>query len=78
MLLRFIVISVLNANNVDPEQTPRSVASDLSLHSLQMSILWDARHKWIKHYLRSYNLISSLFASTFGNRKEYESFVWFL
>ena len=29
-----------NANSVDPAQTPRSVASDLGLHSLSMSVLW--------------------------------------
>ena len=37
--LRFIVITftelpVCNANSVDPDQTPRSVASDLGLHCL--------------------------------------------
>ena len=35
----------------NPDQTPRSVASDLSLHCLPMSLSWDARHKWIKFYL---------------------------
>ena len=48
MLLYFIEVLVLNANSVDPDQTPRSVASDLDLHCLQMSLLWDARHKWVK------------------------------
>ena len=37
----------LNADSVDPDQTPRSAASDLGLHCLSMSLLWDARHKWI-------------------------------
>ena len=47
LVLSFIiVIPVLNANSVDPDQTPRSVASDLGLHCLPMSLLWDARHKW--------------------------------
>ena len=36
---------VLNANSVDPDQSPRSVACDLGLYYLQMSLLWDARHK---------------------------------
>ena len=38
---------VLNANGVDPGQTPRSTASDLDLHCLQRSHLLDARHKWV-------------------------------
>ena len=36
-------IPVFNANSVDPDQTPRSAASDLGLHCLPM----DARHKWV-------------------------------
>ena len=48
LLPRFIEISELNANCVDPDQTPRSAASDLGLHCLLMSLLWNARHKWIK------------------------------
>ena len=39
---------VINANSIDPDQMPRSAASDLSPHCLQMSHLWDARHKWVK------------------------------
>ena len=31
-------ILVLNANNVDPDQTLHSVASDLGLHSLQITL----------------------------------------
>ena len=30
----FIEMPVVNANSVDPDQTPRSVASDLGLHCL--------------------------------------------
>ena len=41
-------ISQLNANNIDPDQTQRSVASDLGVHCLPMSHLWDARLKWVK------------------------------
>ena len=37
-----------NANSVEPDQTPRSVASDLGPHSLLMSLLWNDRHKWVK------------------------------
>ena len=43
----FIEIPVVNANSVDPDQTPQNAASDLGLHCLQMSLLGDARHKWI-------------------------------
>ena len=38
----------LFANSGDPDQTPRSAASDLGLHCLQMSPLWDARLIWVK------------------------------
>ena len=38
----FIEIPVLNAKSV-----VRSVTFNLSLHCLLMSILWDARHKWV-------------------------------
>ena len=41
--------AVLNANSMEPDQTPRSAASDLGLHCLPMSHLWDVRHKWVKH-----------------------------
>ena len=43
----FIEIPVIYANSVGPDQTPRSVASDLGLHCLPMSLLWDARHKLV-------------------------------
>ena len=36
-----------NANSLDPEQMLSSTASVLGLHCLQMSLLWDARHKGI-------------------------------
>ena len=40
--------SCFNANSVDPDQTPHSAASDLCLDCLRMSLLWDARVKWVK------------------------------
>ena len=43
----FYEIPVFNANSVDPDQMQLSVASDLGLHYLPMSILWDAWHKWV-------------------------------
>ena len=41
-------VSKLHANSVDPDQTRRFAASDLDLHCLTMSLLWDARLKWVK------------------------------
>ena len=37
-----------DANGVDPDQTPHSVACDLGLHSLPMAFLRDIRHIWFK------------------------------
>ena len=37
----------LNAKSLDSDQTPRSVESDLGLYCLTISLLWDARLKWI-------------------------------
>ena len=47
MILIFEKIAKVFANNGDPDQTPRSVASDLSLHCLPF-IFWVCRLKWIK------------------------------
>ena len=47
LLLYLTEIPVFNANSVYPDQTPRSAASDLGLHCLPMSLLWDTRHKWV-------------------------------
>ena len=44
----FNEIPILHANIVDPDQTPHSAASDLGLHCLPKSLLWDASHKWVK------------------------------
>ena len=43
IITMFVEISELNANSVDPDQTPRSVAFDLGLHCLPMFLSWDAR-----------------------------------
>ena len=40
-------MSELNANSVEPDQTPCSAASDLGLHCLPMSLLWDASLIWV-------------------------------
>ena len=44
IITTFIEINVFYVNNVDPDQTPPSAASDLGLHCLSMSFLWSARH----------------------------------
>ena len=43
----FNIILVFNANSVDPDQVPHSAASDLGLHCLPVSLLRDARLKWV-------------------------------
>ena len=48
LLLCLVETSELNANGVDSDQTPCSVASDLGLHCLPVSYLWDSRLKWVK------------------------------
>ena len=49
----FIKMLVINANRVDPDQTPQNAASDLGLHCLPMSHLWDARHKWVNQEMKA-------------------------
>ena len=39
-----MIFAVINANHVDPDQMPGSVASDLGLHCLPVSILWEAKN----------------------------------
>ena len=39
----------LFANSGDPDQTPRSAASDLGLHYLPITLLWVSRLQWVKH-----------------------------
>ena len=43
----FMEIPIINANSVEPDQMPHSAASDLGLHCLPVSHLWDARVKWV-------------------------------
>ena len=53
---RFCSASLINfalyspANRVDPDQTPRSAASDLGQHCLPLSLLWEAGLKWVNVY----------------------------
>ena len=39
IITMFIEMPVVNANSVDPDQTPRSAASDLGLHCLSVTPL---------------------------------------
>ena len=38
----------LFANSGDPDQTPRSAASDLGLNCLRITLLGDSRLQWVK------------------------------
>ena len=38
----------LFANSEDPDQTPRSAASDLGLHCLPITLLGVSRLQWVK------------------------------
>ena len=38
-------IPVFNVNSVDPDQTPLSAASDLSLHCLPVTLFWSLQTK---------------------------------
>ena len=55
------------ANSDEPDQTPRSVSSDLVLHCLPMSCKKDTRLIWVNVYVlalsgnRSYKTICGLF-----------------
>ena len=46
-LLFYFELIFLLANSEDPDQTPRSAASDLGLHYLNMCQKWDARFIWV-------------------------------
>ena len=45
-----IEIPEINANSVDPDQTPHSAMSGLGLHCLSMSLLQDATRKWVDRF----------------------------
>ena len=69
--LVFIIVESfqLDANCVDPDQTPRLAASDLDLHRLPiMSLLWDARFKWV-------NSIRNVKKSTFEHASKLAFYV---
>ena len=39
------------ANSGDPDQMPRSKASDLSMHCLPIILLGESRLQWVKRFL---------------------------
>ena len=41
-------MAYLSANSGDPDQTPRSAASDLGLHCLPINLLRVSRLQWVK------------------------------
>ena len=45
----------LFANSGDPDQTPRSVASDLGLHCLPVTILLVSRLQWVMYLVSVLN-----------------------
>ena len=57
LLPYFVEIPVFNASNISSGQAPY----DLGLHYLPMSLLWDARHKWVKFLLFLVSINRSLF-----------------
>ena len=47
LLFFFLKIYKFSTKSVDPDQTPRSAASDLGLHCWPLSLLKKARHKFV-------------------------------
>ena len=66
LLMWFIEIPVIKTNIVDPDQTPHFVASDLGLHSLSMSLLWNAKHKLVNNSVTYSNLMISTLGKIFS------------
>ena len=58
---------------MDPDQMFHSAASDLGLHCLHMSLLWDTRHKWIKVLIITTADIFYFFFCIFREKKAYIS-----
>ena len=69
----FIANPEFHANSVDPDQKPRYAASDLGLHCLPISILWDARHKLIE---QSFLLLNSIVMFLINKRFLISHTIW--
>ena len=62
----FYEVPVFHANSVEIDQTPRYTASDLGLRCLlNMSLLWDARFKWVNHHEKHIFIILTPLNATF-------------
>ena len=65
-------MATLFANSGDPDQTPRSAASDLGLHCLPITLLRVSRLQWVKYVriialmLILENIAHSLLSKSFG------------
>ena len=44
-----MIINILLANTVDHDQMPHTVASDLGLHCLRMTLVQVSRKGWVKY-----------------------------
>ena len=55
LLLCIIEIPVVNANSVDPDQMPHSMASDQGLNCLPITILGLSRLKWVNSHVKKKN-----------------------
>ena len=64
LLSCFIEISELNANSINPHQTPYTAVSDLGRHCLPMSLLWDARLIWVNSIFQKKMQIYTSFLKT--------------
>ena len=42
------LMKILIANNVDPDQTPHNVASDLGLHCSPITLFQVSKYEWVK------------------------------
>ena len=58
-LLFYFLWKILLVSNVDPDQTPHHVASDLGLHCLPMTLLQFSRKEWVKV---SFHIVSAFCA----------------
>ena len=71
----FFLLKIVLANNVDPDQTPHDVASDLGLHYSPMTLYGfqgkNGLNEWIQFCvrLRWHRVIASLLTSYFKGKK---------
>ena len=56
----------LFAKSGEPDQTPRSAASDLGLHCLPITLLRVSRLQWVKHHSETYIIKNPLMKQSKG------------